>query len=161
MLCEKCGKNNAEVHLVKIVNGERHDEYVCRECAKAMLPFDDAAKLMKMTFSLEGVMDLSEALKRILPMVPDMSQFAADGKCPYCGAPLEADLPGGEGSKLSEAKSGCDTVQAEAGTVDAEDELADLKNKLSVAVRDERYEDAADIRDRIIELEKNKSMKGE
>ncbi|MCE5201921.1 MAG: UvrB/UvrC motif-containing protein [Synergistaceae bacterium] len=157
MLCEKCGKNNAEVHLVKIVNGERHDEYVCRECARNMLPFDDVAKLMKMTFSFEGVIDMNEALKDLLfPALPDVSDESGDIlKCPYCGGTMPETLSD-KGSAETEKSTDDHTLHT------GNDELTDLKNGLALAVHDERYEDAAVIRDRIIELEKNNNrVKGE
>lgn len=34
MLCEKCKTREANVHLVKIINGERREEWLCEECIK-------------------------------------------------------------------------------------------------------------------------------
>ncbi|MCI5628187.1 MAG: excinuclease ABC subunit B, partial [Clostridium sp.] len=34
MLCQKCKKNQANVHLVKLVNGEKSDVWLCEECAR-------------------------------------------------------------------------------------------------------------------------------
>ena len=41
MLCEKCKKNEARINLVKIVNGEKQQIWLCEECAKNIsnIPF--------------------------------------------------------------------------------------------------------------------------
>lgn len=44
MLCEKCNKNEARVHVVKVVNGKKSDIWLCEKCAKkisegSMIPF--------------------------------------------------------------------------------------------------------------------------
>ncbi|MDR1619376.1 MAG: hypothetical protein LBS18_01740, partial [Clostridiales bacterium] len=33
MLCENCGKNEANVHTVSIVNGEKQERHLCGKCA--------------------------------------------------------------------------------------------------------------------------------
>lgn len=155
MLCEHCGQNHAEVHLVKIVNGERHYEHVCRECARRLLPFDEAAQMMKMTFSLEGMMDLQEALKDLLlPVLPELYGEERDiVKCPHCGAPLPKELFD-EPPKAAPAKGDAPLF------IPPLDERAELKKEMERAVREERYERAAEIRDRLRELEEKKTEKG-
>ncbi|WP_027633509.1 UvrB/UvrC motif-containing protein [Clostridium hydrogeniformans] len=34
MLCEKCNKNKANVHIVKVVNGVKQEKNLCDKCAK-------------------------------------------------------------------------------------------------------------------------------
>src|SRR6056297_1414591 len=34
MLCERCGKEEASVHLTRIINGEKEEIHLCEECAK-------------------------------------------------------------------------------------------------------------------------------
>ena len=34
MLCEKCNKNEAKIHLIKIVNGEKTDVKICERCVR-------------------------------------------------------------------------------------------------------------------------------
>lgn len=36
MLCQKCNKNTANVHIVKLVNGEKNELWVCDECAREL-----------------------------------------------------------------------------------------------------------------------------
>lgn len=34
MLCEKCKKNEVKIHLIKLINGERTETWLCEVCAK-------------------------------------------------------------------------------------------------------------------------------
>lgn len=34
MLCEECGKNQATVHMKKIINNHVNESHLCEECAK-------------------------------------------------------------------------------------------------------------------------------
>lgn len=197
MLCENCGERKAEVHFVRVVNGEKREEHMCRQCAEEMLPINEAAKMMKMSFSLEGIMNVEEALKSLLlPMIPEI--YALDDrevKCPHCGKKLDAedlekmfsedagakdaaddnyrevDIPfGDDAGKRREAyrdhlfgdsesaKLARPVQKDEMPHADpARSELVGLKKELDSALRGEKYERAAEIRDRIFELEKNLS----
>lgn len=35
MICQKCGKRTATVHLKQVINGVAHEEYLCSTCANA------------------------------------------------------------------------------------------------------------------------------
>ena len=151
MLCEHCGRNEADVHFMRIMGGERKVEHICRECAKQILPMDEAARMMKMSFSLEGFAGLEEALSGLL--APVMGELIGMEKqsplCPNCGEPLPRELLEQSAQIEDEAaiKALC--------RIDC-DELTDLKNELARAVRDEFYERAAYLRDRIRTLEEKK-----
>jgi len=196
MLCENCGERRAEVHFVRVLNGEKREEHICRQCAEQLLPFNEAAKMMKMSFSLEGIMNVEEALKSLLlPMIPEI--YGLDDKeikCPHCGGSLDTEalmdlfaeglhrdesleelhdvLPEAVAyeedverrrqqyrERLFEKDAGVEAklpVKEETLPEDpVERELAGLKKELAFVLRGERYERAAEIRDRIFELEKN------
>lgn len=36
MLCERCKKNEAKIHLVMLINGEKKETALCEECAKKL-----------------------------------------------------------------------------------------------------------------------------
>lgn len=148
MLCERCGMNNADVHLIKVVNGKRHEECLCRECAKEVLPFEEAAKMLKMTFSLESIMDVQEALRDLLlPAMSDISENENDMfRCPNCGVHLPINLFDETENVVMDAN---DYEQRLNPNVD---EMTNLKKEMEAAVLGERYERAAEIRDRIKEL---------
>mgnify|MGYP001324450758 CR=1 FL=1 len=149
MLCERCGVNSAEVFLVRIVEGEKQVEHVCRKCAKEILPFDEAAKMMRMTFSLEGIMDMQELLKDIIsPVFPDLyGENDGDLICPHCGGALSRNMFAGEDENVSvdHYENARDDLFV--------DEITSLKNEMEIAVRDENYELAAEIRDKIKAIE--------
>lgn len=149
MLCERCGKNEAEVHLVKMVNGERHIEHVCRRCARELLP--NAGRSMRMSLSLEGFAGLEDALKEMLsPLLPELyAGSEGDLHCPSCGAPLPAEL------FEKQAQAPDDEALQELCRIDC-DELTDLKNELRRAVREEDYERAAELRDRLKTMQSEK-----
>lgn len=152
MLCERCGVNKAEVHLVRIVNGKRVFDYICRQCAKEVIPFDEAAKMMKMTLSLEGILDLQEALKDlILPAITGMNEDAdIELTCPHCGESISWSMPGHSEQKCAE-RVPC--VESAAVPAVRSDKLSLLKDKMAAAVKIEDYELAALIRDQIKDLE--------
>ena len=88
MLCEQCKVRRAEIHLVNVVNGERQVQHLCRECAEAHLHLDDVSNLLKMSFSVEGLMDIEEAFKELV--IPALrgayTRKRAARLCPHCGA---------------------------------------------------------------------------
>ncbi len=152
MLCERCGVNKAEVHLMRIVNGKRVVHYLCRECAKEVIPFDDVTKMMKMTFSLEGILDFQDALKELI--LPAMSGSEGDPEfeltCPHCGERISWSE-----FVQSENKSAERVPRSESAEVPAvrKDRLSMLRDQMNDAVRVENYELAARIRDQIKDLE--------
>jgi len=151
MLCERCGVNNAEVHLVRIVNGKRAVDYLCRQCAKEVIPFDEAAKMMKMTFSLEGILDLQEALKDlILPAMTGMNDDAdIELTCPHCDEPISWSMLAQADKKCSE-KVPC--AESTGSPAVKRDKLSLLRDEMADAVKLENYELAAQIRDQIKDL---------
>jgi protein arginine kinase activator len=159
MKCEHCGSDGAEIHLVKIINGERHIEYLCAKCAKEFLPFEDTSRMLKMTLSIEGISELQEILKEML--LPDFSDLSIENGNGYKGKLTQEDMfenftkEHADFYSKEEAESSDEDPLRQLGY----DELTDLKNELKLAVRDERYERAAVIRDRIRELEKTEGAK--
>lgn len=184
MLCENCGQRKAEIHLVRVVNGACVEEDICRQCAEKMMPFHDAERALKMSFSLEGIMNVGDALKNLLfPMLPELYEIEDRvTKCPHCGKEITIDeLFGGKAKesgdrdvvfdfsqigtdmeqprqKRAEHKSLAPDVpsapEIENAPVSAEKEFAALAKELGDALREERYERAAEIRDRVAALKK-------
>ena len=66
MLCERCGTRHADIHLVKVVNGERRVQHLCRECAGEFLSTNDVTNLMKLSLSVEGLMGIDEAFRELV-----------------------------------------------------------------------------------------------
>lgn len=51
MLCQKCGKNQANVFYKQMINGEYKEMAICGECAK---DFDSPIKIMNEDFNIFG-----------------------------------------------------------------------------------------------------------
>ncbi|MDD2494156.1 MAG: hypothetical protein PHE29_03080, partial [Tissierellia bacterium] len=41
MLCNECGKNEANVHFTQIINGKKTESHLCDECAKKNQSFSN------------------------------------------------------------------------------------------------------------------------
>lgn len=201
MLCERCGKNRAEVHLIRIVNGKRVREHWCRECAAKLMSFDDVFNSADISFSMESIMGLKDALNDFIMPILSSDEPGPSITCPHCGEDIDikklwAEFMGGaqeaaeqELINYSESGEAEDVNYEEEGSIpeyseeaagepfeeepdfdaispeptgESEDpkakELAVLKKRLELLVRWEKYERAAQVRDKIIELEK--SMEG-
>ena len=162
MLCEQCKVRRAEIHLVNVVNGERQVQHLCRECAEAHLHLDDVSNLLKMSFSVEGLMDIEEAFKELV--IPALrgayTRKRAARLCPHCGGVLH--------DAMFEERTKSQSVPAEeevkddtsARVMTAEEELSELSKKMEAAVKSENYEYAAQLRDRMAELRKSNMTQG-
>lgn len=161
MLCEQCGTRRAEIHLVKVVNGERHVQHLCRECAGELLCMDDAANLMNLSFSVVGLMGIEEAFKDfVLPAFREASENKKKSRhiCPHCGGALPDSMFEHKGETEPEAAP---QKEAENKVMSAADEMAALESKMREAVKAEDYEYAAKLRDRISELKNSNDTNGE
>ena len=151
MLCERCGVNKAEVHLMRVVSGKRVVDYLCKQCAREVIPFEEASKMMKMTFSLEGILDLQEALKDLI--FPAMTGLDSDAEaeltCPHCGETISWSMFSSADEKCAEKVPCPEALRAPSVT---RDELSLLKDEMVNAVKVEDYELAAKIRDQIRDL---------
>lgn len=185
MLCENCGQRKAKIHLVRVINGNCVEENICGQCAEKKMPFRDAEQGVKMSFSLEGIMDMGDVLKNLLfPMWSEQHETQSlDFKCPHCGKEISPDellgindgivgeqaddepvfppldAPAEPVSEIrSEDMPGTQVVKPDLtiqNALDAEEkELSELAKELTAALREERYERAAEIRDRVAVLKK-------
>ena len=163
MLCERCGTRHADIHLVKVVNGERRVQHLCRECAGEFLSTNDVTNLMKLSLSVEGLMGIDEAFRELV--MPALRGAYAQKKsakhiCPHCGGVLP--------DSMFERRDAEDKVTArpdadadEDKVMTAEEEMAALEKKMLEAVKAEDYEYAAKLRDRISELKNSHDTNGE
>lgn len=153
MLCNKCGKVTASVHYKQIINGKQTELYLCPQCANSInaLGFDDFlpnlfGKVMK---------PQSAPSAECKKCGMTLSQFTHGGRlgCSECCkafqqylTPTLKRLHGGSthtGKTPKKIKS----------VHNKKNKLENLKSELSKAISEERYEQAAKIRDRIRELE--------
>ena len=129
MLCERCGTRHADIHLVKVVNGERRVQHLCRECAGEFLSTNDVTNLMKLSLSVEGLMGIDEAFRELV--MPALRGAYAQKKsakhiCPHCGGVLPDSM---FERRDAEDKETARPDAAEDKVMTAEEEMAALEKK--------------------------------
>lgn len=156
MLCQKCQKKNATVKIVKNHNGNITEEYLCKDCAGTVdLKFKD--------FSADGIFDNFFSLLSPAPggnphckgCDTTFLEFKKTGKlgCVHCfetfSPYLDKTLKNYHGASVHTGK-----IPKRSGEgIKIKKEMDSLKAELQKAVYEERYEDAAGLRDKIRELE--------
>lgn len=175
MLCQKCGEKNASVHLTKIINGNKSEIYICEECAKENGELD---------FPLEGKFPLYQFFSGLMGMnVPEnagavMPQEDCATQCAVCGLTYAQfgqigrfgcdrcyESFGGHILPLFRRLHGnqkhMGKIPARAGSaVRLKKEIEQHKAELKKRIMEEDFEAAAQLRDRIRELEKESGSEG-
>ncbi|MBC9785219.1 MULTISPECIES: UvrB/UvrC motif-containing protein [Heliobacterium] len=174
MYCDECKKRPATVHLTKIINGEKSEVNLCEECARAQhkewsMAFDDDFPINKFLAGLLGFDAHQQQAKQV------NFGFAPPEKCENCGATynqisqtgrlgcnhcfiqfkdkMEPLLRRVQGSNRHTGK----VPQRTGGTIRVQREIQQLRAKLQQHVALEEFEQAARVRDRIRDLEKELS----
>lgn len=154
MKCEKCGKNEATFHYQSIINGEREEYHLCQDCAKEegfadMMDFRQNAMAMCDNF-------LRQPMGRVLqsfwnePFGMLTDGMFGGGFWPTLAAPQTEAKTETESVTDEPAKD----IPNDAGEVfRRKRELYALKHQMREAVRKEEFEKAAELRDKIHELE--------
>ncbi len=184
MKCENCGKNEANVKYTQIINGDKKQMFLCEECSQKLgignmsfnMPIDFSSFLgdffddMNETAfipSLTGNMKLTCKQCGL-----DFDEFLHTGKfrCSNCYDefermidPILKNIHGSnrhvgrlgnviEGNNISnddKLNKTTDNIKNK-----EQSEIEKLKEDLKQAIKDERYEDAAKLRDEIKKKEK-------
>lgn len=170
MLCQKCKNKQANTHIKQVINGELTEMDLCSDCA-AKLGFDSG---------FGGFLDLGSMMSGFLgmPASAGMTALAREEKCPGCGATFSQISKSGKvgcakcydtfydrllptikrihGNTVHTGKR-LRTARLESGSAkktenNVENELESLGRQLSAAVKNQEFEQAAQLRDRINEL---------
>lgn len=166
MLCQQCHKRPANVHLTKIVNGEKAEMVLCDQCAreKSQLGFGTFGSPLNLYDFLSGFIGQGQddspadcATKEECCEICGMSfeDFGKTGKmgCNNCyakyGERLKPVLKRLHGNYEHTGKAPAGISKA----IDASREVERLKELLGKAIQAEEYEKAAEIRDRIKAVE--------
>ena len=189
MLCDNCGKKEANVRYTENINGKVRELNLCEECSKK-LGIGEIDFSMPIDFSsfLGGFMD-DLMTPEIMPMISSLKEITCEncgtsfndimntGKigCENCYSVFEDRLDpiikriqgsnrhvGRIGKiidnkidkKEGKAKEKMETKSKENTENSNENKLEELQRKLKQAIKEERYEDAAKLRDEIKKLEK-------
>lgn len=167
MKCQKCGANNANTHIKTIINGEFKEYDLCSECAKKMgytNVFGD--------FENEFSSLLGSFFGNVLPARTQAS------RCDFCGSTYAEIAKSGHvgcarcydvfGEQLLPSirrmhgnTTHCGKKSGRAENIKefkpeeetAEQKIAKLKAELDKAVAEQNFERAAELRDKIKEME--------
>lgn len=180
MKCENCGNNEANVKYTQIINGEKKQMFLCEECSEK-LGINNIHFNMPISFNsfLEDFFnDMNEI--NLIPSLGESKTIQCDkcgltwdnflhtGKfgCSNCyddfSSRIEPILRSLQGAtshigRIGEIRSGNNVKQNLDDKMEVENkevtEIEKLKQDLKNAIKDERYEDAAKIRDEIKKYE--------
>ncbi len=181
LLCDECGKNKATVHLTEIVNDLITKLNLCESCAKQKGA--EAEQHFGIADLLSALTDTEHPATPATPGSPAIPALSAKHKCPRCGlsyedfkrigrlgcgecyktfrtslAPLLKRIHGSN-QHIGKAPTPQSTDEVKTNTKRHE-ELDQVKAELQKAVKNEEFEVAAALRDKIKFLEKKmKSVK--
>ena len=171
MKCERCKKNDATIHLSEIVKDVKSEVHLCEHCARdvGLNPkgpgFSLSIPEMLTFLSVDDLVDYdnSQACSTCGCSFPE---YKREGKlgCPDCYIFLENEIEGiisdyyGE-KKYSGKVPANYNISEGRSFVQVQEKpkysIAALKAELDIAVNEERYEEAALLRDRINEISKS------
>jgi protein arginine kinase activator len=175
MTCDICGKKKATVHLTEIVDEQLSEMHLCEECAR------QKSSQMEQQFGLADLLaGLSDTSKPATSKEGDKSVL----KCSRCGLPYEdfrkfgrlgcgecytsfkEHLTGllrkihgsnkylGKTPPRYQEQHAVPAIEGAVALAPAEENLEELKQQLQSSIASEDFEKAAQIRDRIRNLEK-------
>ena len=173
MLCQECKQKPATVHLVKIINDHKTELHLCEDCARQREDFMNITPF-SVNDLIASFMDMGKenpanpAYENPVPSKcavcgMDYNQFRKIGRlgCQECykyfGEELDPVLRRIQGSTVHTGKvpkrCGSDLVR--------EKQLAEWRAELKKAIEVEAFEKAAELRDKIKELEQSGNEKQE
>lgn len=178
MLCQNCKKNQANTHIKQVINGKSTEMNLCHECAVKM------GFANKMS-SFEDMLDIGSMMSGLFGMPAKPAALAREETCPGCGATFSQISKSGKagcakcyttfydrllpsikrihgntvhtGKKLRTARLGSGSVDT-TEKQNPGDTLESLSQQLSRAVKEQNFELAAELRDKINSM---KNTRGE
>lgn len=185
MLCQNCGENEANVRYMQIINGQKKEMILCEKCARGIgvdnisfnLPIDFTSFLGEFLNDYNNATLLPSFEKRdelkCKTCGLTYDDFINSGKfgCEDCydefSERIDFVLKKLHGNNIHTGKK-AKTIISKTEPLDnalvketqkkptKKDNLIKLQEELKMAIREERYEDAAKLRDEIKKLEGGK-----
>ncbi|WP_411345077.1 UvrB/UvrC motif-containing protein [Paenibacillus sp. WLX1005] len=172
MICQECQQRPATLHFTKIVNGEKTEFHICEHCAREkgeLIPGTSGG--FSIHNLLSGLMDFDSSNKAKAAGTP-----AQQLQCPECGMTyaqfrklgrfgcsscyptfdrqLDPLLKRVHGSTAHAGK----LPERVGGQIKARRQVHELRHELQQRIAEEEFEQAAQLRDQIRELEKQISQ---
>ena len=176
MLCQNCGKNEANFRYTQIINGVKKELILCQECARKLgvdkidLPMnfssflgdffnDYAENSLLPSFSTNDVK--CKTCKMTYNDFINTGMFGCSDCYDTFSGPIDSILKNLHGTSrhigrgIKSKNENIERVKPKKQSKDTkQDKLQDLQKELDKAIKEERYEDAAKIRDKIKEIDK-------
>lgn len=163
MLCEMCKKNEATVHITKILNGEKQEISICDECAKSKEGLNVSTPFSIQNV-LNGIMDyISQSTGKennVEPVCKNCGTTFSDFKrtgllgCSQCYKNFSSTLM----PVIKRVQGNVEHIgkipQKYGKDIAEKKKLNKLKEELKKAIIAEEYEKAAEFRDSIRNIEK-------
>ncbi|MDD7363790.1 MAG: UvrB/UvrC motif-containing protein [Peptoniphilus sp.] len=165
MLCQHCHENEATITYTTVEGNQTKEMHVCRSCfekllkqqfPEAQVPPLDIQPVMQELLSLFNIGAGAESEEKVCPKChTKLETFRKTGMfgCDTCydtfSEELEKILPRIQGARKHVGERPAKQEEEEI----RDEKKADLKRQLDVAIADERYEDAAILRDEIKALQ--------
>ena len=170
MICERCNKNEATVHITRVVGGDRREHHYCEACATTQenidfdTPFAAHSFLTSLIESIQSTPIKVNYIKTTTCSKCGMNygRFRQTGRlgCDECYRAFEDKLlPLIKRVQGFERHTG-KVVSRAGGTLKLKREIDQLKADLQQAVVREAYEEAAALRDRIRDMESTLAEEG-
>jgi protein arginine kinase activator len=168
MMCEKCQKNHASVHMQQFINGQKVELHLCQECA---FKIDNPEMLVSLENIFKGFLDQINTKFSAQPMGNPAPVRSPVKACSRCGMTFNKFKTGGRlgcdvcyQSFAQEVELLLKSVQGStrhegkyprrmgAGILNKR-QVTELRNALKAAIEAENYEEAARLRDEIKAIE--------
>lgn len=155
MKCQSCGKKEATVRYKENINGKKHEFFLCESCADKMGFVDFSDLFSPMFVSIPEVFSKPEVkkCKKCGYTLKDYSKTGMFG-CEECYNTFEKTLDElflklhGKNRHIAQNKKIVKTEQEKIA-----EEIEELKYKIKQLIDEEKYEEAAVIRDKIKKLQ--------
>ena len=162
MLCQNCGKYEATTHVKRIVNGESAEAHLCSDCAKA-LGYNDVfggfgntfSEMLGSFFGEPQVSAISSRTIRCEKCGNTFNDIVNSGKigCADCYTTFyDKLLPSLQRIHGKTRHEGKNPTIIKAEVTNATNSIEDLEEQLRIAIDQQNFEKAAQLRDKINEL---------
>jgi protein arginine kinase activator len=174
MICDHCNVRQATVTVTQIINGQKSERHYCEVCANQFHPFNvdfhkedsfQLAQLISNWFGLpvwknetqEKQSQSAQSVTSCPACGYTFSQFLNEGKlgCPQCYETFSNKLP----QVFTKIQAGTQHKGKVPGTSNnnhlrLKKQIESTREQLQQAISEERFEDAAKLRDEIKDLER-------
>ncbi len=163
MKCTHCNEREANTHIKRIINGKKEEMHLCEECARELgvmeefsfEPFSMDSLFSNLLGAGAAALNSLSGVDRCTYCGTTFNDIANSGRvgCAHCYDRFEDKLaPSIEklhGRVKHIGKSVSYTEESEAENEKKPSKLETLKEELKKAVQEQRFEDAAVLRDKI------------